>query len=157
MTMMTVAPARRPPVAARRVGYAIAAVLTAGFWYVVNVSPGWQALPFLTGDFVRILALFNVSLVVSVVVNVLYLAYDAPWWRSFGDLVTTSIGVAVLVRLWRVFPFAFTGSFDWSPVVRVVLVVAIVGSIIAIAVNLVALVRQAALFGRSGTAGRWTS
>jgi hypothetical protein len=151
--MMTRVPDRRPPVAARRMGYAIAAALTAGFWYVVNVQPGWQALPFLTEDTARILPLLDLSLAVSLVANVLYLAYDAPWWRSFGDVVTTSVGLAVLVLFWRVFPFEFTGSFDWSPVVRVTLVLAIVGSIIGIAANVVTMVSATAHPGHPGHPG----
>jgi hypothetical protein len=139
---MTVkAPARRPPVAARRAGYAVAAALTAVFWFLLNVSPGWQIMPFLTDDTARIIPLLNLSLGVSIVVNLVYLVYDPPWWRSLGDLVTTSVGLAVLVRFWQVFPFAFTGSIDWSLVARVTLFVAIAGSIVGIVVNLVAFLR----------------
>jgi len=151
---MTNVPARRSPVAARRAGYVIAAALTSGLWYVVNVRPGWAALSFLTGEATQVIALFNVSLVVSFVANALYLAYDPPWFRSLGDLVTTSVGLAVLVRIWRVFPFAFTGSFDWALLVRIVLAVAAVGSVIGIVVNVVTLLRQAA---HPGTAGRRAS
>jgi hypothetical protein len=148
------APVRRAPVGARRTGYAIAAVLTAGFWYVVNIRPGWQALPFLTDEAAQIVAWLNVSLAVSLIANVLYVAYDPPWWKSFGDLATTAVGLAVLMRLWQVFPFAFAGSFDWALLVRVMVIVAIAGSIIGIVVNVVALFRSIAHLGRPGTAGR---
>ena len=151
---MVNAPARQPPVAARRVGYVIAAALTAVFWYLVNVRPGWEALAFLTDDAERVIPLLDVSLAASLVANVLYLAYDAPWFKAVGDIATTSIGIAVLVRVWQVFPFTFTGSFDWSLAVRVTVMMAIVGSIIAIAVNVVALVRGAAHAGGAGMAGR---
>jgi hypothetical protein len=39
--------------------------------------------------------------------------------KSLGELVTTGIGLAVLVRIWQVFPFDFAGwSVDWSWLVR---------------------------------------
>ena len=156
MTVVNVS-AWRSRVGARRVGYVIAAVLTAGFWYVVNVRPGWSTLSFLTGEAAQVIALLDVSLAVSLVANVFYLAYDPPWFRSLGDLITTSVGLAVLIQIWQVFPFAFTGSFDWSPLVRTALTVAVVGSVIAIVVNLVALVRGATHRGRPGASGRRAS
>jgi len=151
---MTVnAPVRRPPVAARRVGYVIAAALTAAFWFVVNVSPGWQALPFLTEEAHRVVPLVNVSLAASLVVNLLYVAYDPPWFRALGDVVTTGFGLAVLARIWQVFPFSFTGSFDWSLLLRVLLFLAIVGSIVGIVINLATFFRAVAPPTGTGTGG----
>jgi hypothetical protein len=142
---MTVnAPARRPAVAARRAGYVVAVALTAAFWFLLNVSPGWQIVPFLTDDAARVITLVNLSLGVGIVANLVYLVYDPPWFKSLGDLVTTAVGLAVLVRLWQVFPFAFTGSFDWSLVAHVTLIVAIAGSIVGIVVNLVGFLRGVA-------------
>lgn len=142
---MTVnAPARRPPVAARRAGYVVAAALTAAFWFLLNVSPGWQVVPFLTDGAGQVITLMNLSLGVSLVANLVYLEYDPPWWKALGDAVTSAVGLAVLVRLWQVFPFAFTGSFDWSLVARVTLIVAIAGTIVGIVINLVAFLRSVA-------------
>jgi len=143
---MTVnAPTRRPRAAARRFGYVIAAALTAVLWYLVNIQPGWRALPFLTEDFTQVLALFNFSLAVSLAVNLIYLVFDPVWGKALGDLVTTGIGVAVLVRIWQVFPFTFDDV--WGVLARVTLVLAIVGSAIAIAINVVTVFR-----GSSGRA-----
>ena len=43
-------PKHRPPVAARRFGYVLAALLNAVLLYAVNVWPGWESVPFLTAD-----------------------------------------------------------------------------------------------------------
>jgi hypothetical protein len=88
--------------------------------------------------------LVNLSLGVSIVANLVYLVYDPPWWRSLGEVLTTAVGLAVLVRLWQVFPFTFTGSIDWSLVARVTLIVAIASSIVGIVVNLVTFLSSAA-------------
>ncbi|MEV4536483.1 hypothetical protein AB0J82_22115 [Asanoa sp. NPDC049518] len=141
---MTVsAPARRPPVATRRFGYLIAVGLNALFLYLVNVRPGWDALPILTEDTVLVLGLVNVSATLGILTNVSYVITDPAWWRATGEIVTTAVGLAVLVRLWDVFPFAFGGGgTNWGLLVRVVLVVAIVGSILGIVVQLHTLARE---------------
>lgn len=141
--MNTLAPARRP-LAARRTGYTVAAVVDSALLYAVNVHPGWQAVPFLTQDAPRVLWIFNLSLIAGLLANMIYIAHDPPWVRSAGDLVTTAIGLGMLVQTLRVFPFAFDDpSVDWALVVRTVVIVAAVVTAIAVAVHLTALVRRA--------------
>jgi hypothetical protein len=135
---------RRPSVSARRFGYILAATITAAMFYIINVWPGWHEVPFLTDDTGQVLWLVNASLVASIAANVVYAAYDPPWLKSLGDLVTTGIGLAVLVRVWQVFPFDFSSySVNWGVLARFLLVVAIVGSIIGITVQVVSLIRLA--------------
>jgi len=147
MTTMSERPVdRRPAPAARRTGYAIAAGINLVLLYLVNVRPGWEAVPFLNDDTATVLALVNLSLIVGVAVNVLYLGYDARWFVALGGLATTGVGLVVLARLWQVFPFAFGADSVWPLVFRVTLLVAIGGSIIALIVQVVQLV--------SGLSGR---
>jgi hypothetical protein len=141
MTTAT-APTRRPSTASRRVGYLIAAALSAAFLYVVNGEPGWRDIPFLTGDTEQVLGLVNLSLVASLVANLVYVLSDAPWLKALGDLATTGIGLLAMVRIWQVFPFDFAGYwFDWPLVIRIVLVVGIVGSVIGLIIHFVSLLR----------------
>lgn len=148
--MATTATKRRPPVAARRTGYLVSVAVNAVLLYLVNRRPGWDALPFLTRDTELVLGLVNASLVAGVVANLVYVLADPPRVRALGDLVTTSIGLVAMVRIWQVFPFSFDeDGFPWETVFRVALVVGIVGSAIAIVVALVSLVRG----GRRGAQG----
>ena len=141
--MPVTTPTRRPPVAARRFGYLVTVSLNAVFLYLLNVSPGWDAVPFLTSSTALVVGLVNVSSAIGIVINVSYMFYDPPWWRAAGETVTTAVGLAVLVRLWDVFPFDFAeSSVNWSLVTRVVLVIAIAGSVIGIVVQLLTLARQ---------------
>ena len=134
---------RRPPVATRRVGYVAAVVVNVFMLYAVNVWPGWDALPFLTEDTRDVLGLVNASMLVGLAANAVYLLRDPPWLRALGDVVTTSVGLAALVRIWQVFPLDFGDStFDWALVAHVLLGVAIVGSMIGIVAGLVSLVRN---------------
>ena len=135
--------ARRPSAAARRVGYLVGIVVSAALLFILNGQPGWQALPFLTSDTTQVIGLVNLSLAVSLSVNVVYLFYDPPWLKSLGDLITSGIGLAVAIRIWQVFPFAFHGPAAWwSTAVRVLLFVVIAGSAISIVVQAVSLVRR---------------
>jgi hypothetical protein len=133
----------RRPVATRQVGYTLAAAANAALMYLVNGWPGWESVSFLTEDTGQVLGLVNLSLTVGLTVNLVYLAHDGPRTKSLGELVTTGVGLVVLVRLWQVFPFDFAGwSLDWSWLVRVLLGVGIIGSAIGIAVQLTSLPRQ---------------
>lgn len=97
-------PARRPSAGARRAGYGLAIVFSTALLIILNGSPGWQAIPFLTGGTAQVLWLVNLCLAAGIAANLVYLAYDPPWLKSLGDLATTGIGLAAAIRVWQVFP-----------------------------------------------------
>lgn len=134
---------RQPPgPATRRFGFAVAAFVNLLLLYLGNIWPGWQVIPFLTGETVEVLPWINASLAIGVVANVVNLIFDRAWLKSFGDLVTTSVGLAAMIQLWAVFPFDFGDStFPWVVIVRTLLVIAIAGSAIGIVAAAVAFVR----------------
>jgi hypothetical protein len=136
-------PRRQPPgPAARRFGFAVAAFVDLLLLFLGNIWPGWQVLPFLTGATVQVLPWINASLAVGVVANVANLIFDRAWLKAFGDLVTTSVGLAAMIQLWVVFPFDFGEStFPWVVIVRTLIVIAIAGSAIGIVVAAVTFVR----------------
>ncbi len=132
-------PARRPTRGGRRAGYGLAILFGTALLIILNGSPGWQAIPFLTSDTSEILWLVNLSVAAGIAANLVYLAYDPPWLKSLGDLVTTGIGLATAIRIWQVFPFDLSSA--WSTTVRVLLVVVIAGSCVALVVQIVTLAR----------------
>jgi hypothetical protein len=143
--MAVAAPVRRTTPASRRIGYVAAVVVNLVILYLLHVAPGWQDLPFLTADTALVLGWVDASLVTGVVANLVYVVHDAPVVHALGDVVTTGVGLVAIVRVWQVFPFAFDDAgVPWEQVARVVLVVAVVGSAIAIIVQLVTLVRALA-------------
>ncbi|TFB50381.1 hypothetical protein [Cryobacterium tagatosivorans] len=142
--MTSTASTRKTGSASRRVGYAFAIAINGVLLYLVNVWPGWQIIPFLTADFREVLGLVNASLIAGMVVNFFNLLLDWRWVRAVGDLVTLGIGLAGLVLFWQVFPFDFPGAFDWSLLVRIVIVLAMVGTVIGMIVQVVTLIRSLA-------------
>lgn len=130
------------PSAADRFGYGIAVVVNAVMLYVVNNLLEWDFPPFLTDDFDKVLPLVNLSLGVSIAVNVVRLLYAPKWFAILTDMVATGFGLPALIRTWQVFPFDFDDDgFPWDVAVRAVLVVAIAGSVIAVLVGLARLAR----------------
>jgi len=86
--------------------------------------------------------------VASAVVNAAYLAYDAAWFKSVCQIGVTAIGLVAAIRTWQVFPFDFS-PYDgpWATLTRLLLVLAIFGSIVGIGAEL------ARLAGRRNSTG----
>ena len=140
MELMSAVAQRRT---ARRLGYGISAAVNLVIAWVVNVWPGWEAVPFLDDATTEVLPLVNLSLLIGFVTNVVYMVADPPWLRALGHVLTAAVSVAVLVRTLRVFPFDFGASAStWEPITRGVLIFLIVASILG-------LVSYVVQFGRS--------
>lgn len=144
-----------PPVAprrsrtARQVGFGIAVGVNAALLYLVNMTPGWQSMSFLTADAALVVGIVNLSLATGLVVNLIWVWVDPPWARALGELLTSAVGLAAVLAVLDVFPFDFTAwVLDPTWVVRFALVVAACGSAIAILVQVVTLARLAVNAGR---------
>jgi hypothetical protein len=132
---------KRPGPATRRFGYMVSALVNAALLVLVNVWPGWETVPFLTDDTAAVVGIVNASILAGIAVNLALLVADPGWFKALGDLVTTGVGLAAVVRVWQVFPFDFGSSpVPWDTVTRVFLVIGIVGSTIGLVVAFVRLV-----------------
>ena len=141
---------RTQPTTANRVGYVIAIVINAALLVVVNNLLAWGWISWLTDDFEEVLPLLNLSLTATILVNLVYLAFDAEWFKSLCELGLLSISLAVTIRLYQVFPFDFSAyDVDWAVLARIVLIIAMVGVGIAMIVQVVKLVRFAIAAGTS--------
>jgi hypothetical protein len=130
---------QRRPLATRRLGYVVAVAVNIGLLYVVNNLLEWGVPEFLTDDFERVLPIMNFSIVVTMLVNLVYLFFDPTWFKSVTQIVLSVIGLIVVVRLYRVFPFDYSAyefyEFEWEVVTRVVLVLIMIGISIGIIVT----------------------
>ncbi|MEU7905851.1 hypothetical protein [Actinoplanes sp. NPDC049118] len=140
--MPAVTARRRPSTAARRAGYSVAAAINIVLLYLINNRPGWDSVPFLTADTAHVLTLVNASLIVGLAVDLVQIVRDPPPLVALGAMTTTAIGIAVLVRMWQVFPLDFgDGSFDWPLLARVLLAAGLIGSLTGFAAQTMALAR----------------
>lgn len=135
---------KRPPVATRRFGYVIAILINIALVIIANNLLDWGWLSFLTEEFSDVLWLINLSLGVGIAANVLYIVDDSLRPKALGQIVTNLISLVVSIRMLQVFPFDFSGwETDWSWALRTLLIVAIVGTSIAIITDVVKLMRPA--------------
>jgi hypothetical protein len=128
---------RRAPRGARVLGYLVAAAINVAFIGFLNIWPGWRWLPFLTEDFSRVVGLVSLSLAISLLINLVYLAVDPLWMKRLGDALTAAVAVAVLFQLFQVFPVDFGVGWGWlhTPF-RILLAVGCVGAAIGAVANL---------------------
>jgi len=144
LTTESLTPRRRPPVAARRAGHGLAALVQLAIVYLVNGWPGWRSVTFLAPDAAQVVWLFNLAVAVGVAFNLAYLVHDPTWLTALGDAVTAGLGLAVFVRTWRVFPFRFADTtIDWALFVRFGLGLAIVGAAVGLFARCIALLTEA--------------
>lgn len=141
------------PPPGRRFGYLVAAAINGVLLWVSHHLLEWGWPKFLTEDFEEVLPILSLSLVATIVANLLYLLYDARWFTALAEAVTAALSLASAVRTWQVFPFDFsTTARDWSTLARVVIAVGIVGLAIAVVANVARFV--AAVTGREGAGPR---
>ncbi len=79
------------------------------FLYMVNNVLSWN-LPILAQEFSQVIWAFNLSIIVTIVVHILYLFAYSVRLGNAGELLQNLLGVLVLYLLYRVFPFAFSNS-----------------------------------------------
>ena len=154
---MTAHPTNRESKRARKIGYVVGFMVNSIMLFIVNVRPGWRQLSFLTEDFAGILWLINLSMVSNATANLIYLWYDPAWFKSLCQVGISAIGLGAAIRMLRVFPFDFASySFNWSALTRLLLALAILGSLVAIVTELVLLGNReiSAAAGRSPYTGR---
>ena len=137
----------------RRIGYSVAVGCNVASLVIVNNVLDWGWFSWLTEDLEQVLPFVNASLIASIVVNVLDLAYDPRWFRSIGELGMLIFSLIATIRILQVFPFDFSAyEFGWATLTRWILGAAIFGVSVAMLVHLVRLALMARDLGES-TAG----
>ena len=143
--------ARRSRTTARRGAYLAGALLDLILLVLINVSPGWTAVPVLTSAAADVVVAVDIALAVALVVNLLCLVVPRRPLTAVGDVVSTAAGLAAVARVLQVFPFTFADSTtDWATITRLTLVSIIVVVSIALLVQLVVLVRVLVLGPKRG-------
>lgn len=138
----------RSPAAARRFGYLLGIAFNVVLLYLINIAPGWQAVPWLTAEAGELVGLANACLIVSIAINALDVLADPTWLRALGDAVSCVLTAILAGRLLQVYPFDFTGwGTDWSPLVTIVLVLVLIGTAIG---AIASVVRFFVALARSG-------
>lgn len=131
----------RPSITAgARAGYLVGAVVDVVLLVLVNVSPGWRAVPFLTDDAIDVVVWVDVGLALGVVVNTLCAVFPRRRLVLLGDVLTTTATLAALTSMSAVWPFRFDDAeIPWTTITRTTLPIVFVAVSIALVVQLVKL------------------
>lgn len=122
---------------ARRFGYALAiGINIVMVWIVFNVAEwGWP--PFITQEWNQVSGIVGLSIIATIITYVAYLVYDPVWFKGLGDAAAAVVSLVASLRVLSVFPFDFSAYGEpWETLTRFILIVAIVGTSVAILVNL---------------------
>jgi len=126
----------------RRIGYIAAILVNLLIYGFINVWPGWESFDFVTVEAADVVPLINLSIAVTILVNLVYVVYDGYRVKALGETLTSAVTLLVSIVVLSVFPFDFSAyAFPWTLLTRIVLLVAVLGSGIAIIVNLGRLIR----------------
>ncbi|MEU7526906.1 hypothetical protein AB0A74_14335 [Saccharothrix sp. NPDC042600] len=129
----------------RRLGYLLSVAGGVVALYLLNVWPGWRAVPVVTAAAREVVVTIDVVLAIGLVLNLGCVLRPRPLLMRAVDVVTTALGLAAVTHLRAVFPFAFAdGPTDWAFITKAALTSIIVVVSIALVVQLVLFARTAA-------------
>lgn len=113
----------------RRLGYSIAIGINVVLLIIVQNILDWGWLPFLTEDFAQVVPWISFTMGASILANLIYLFDDGQVVKSVGQIGINVISFVATYQVLSVFPFDFSSyGFDWGLVVRIVLILAMVGT-----------------------------
>jgi hypothetical protein len=118
--------------------YFVAIIFNIIFLYIVNNLLNWQVY-FITNSFNEVLWIINLSIIISIIGNIVLLLYSPERFRHVMKIILNIVSFIAVYFVYIVFPFNFYNSFyDWG--FSILLILAMIGIIIAIIVEIYLLV-----------------
>jgi hypothetical protein len=122
----------------RKSEYLVAIIFNLIFYYIVNNLLNWQVY-FITNSFNEVLWIINLSIIITIIGNILLLLYSPERFRHVMKIILNMVSFIAVYFVYIVFPFNFYNSFyDWG--FSILLILAMIGIIIAIIVEIYLLV-----------------
>ena len=124
--------------AGRKFGYICAIVANLAVLWVFRNLPNWDV-RFITAEWLDVLPALEHSIYGTIAAHLLYIFYDARWFRRLGQIGMNVLSFLAVRRLYRVFPFDFEiGGVELG--LRIGLIAATLGLVIASVVEIARLV-----------------
>jgi hypothetical protein len=119
-------------------GYIVSAVLNGVFLWVMNQLPLWKPF-FLLDSYSEVLWAINMSLIVQIVLNLVLIFFHPLFFHHLIQTVFSLVSIVALVWIVRIFPVDFSARLGgwFNTLFRIVLIVALVGTVIGGITNLV--------------------
>jgi hypothetical protein len=118
----------------RKSEYLVAIIFNLIFYYIVNNLLNWQVY-FITNSFNEVLWIINLSIIITIIGNIVLLVYSPEKFRHVMKIILNIIAFIAVYFVYIVFPFNFYNSFyDWG--FSILMILAMIGIIIAIIVEI---------------------
>jgi hypothetical protein len=112
--------------------YIAAIIFNLIFIYIANNLLDWDV-PFLTSDFTAVLWLINISLVLTIIFNIVFLAFNSARVRALLKMFLNMISFFVALTFYFIYPLDFS-SVSYGDtldlVAKILIIIGIVGSVI---------------------------
>ena len=102
--------------------------------FIVNMIPRWH-LPFITGDWMAVLWVMNLSLGAEIIGNAVLFAYDGDWFRELVKGGMDVLGLISLYVFYTIYPLnfaAFTGLAWIDPVIQICMMISMVVMVVSL-------------------------
>jgi hypothetical protein len=117
----------------RKAEYIAAIIFGLIFLYIWNNLLNWN-IYFVTSALNEVLWIINLSIIITIIGNVLLLAYNPEWFRHVTKIIINIITLIATYFVYAVFPFNFYNSFiNWG--LSIFLILVMIGIAIAIIVE----------------------
>lgn len=122
--------------------YIVAIIFGLIFLYIVNNLLNWN-IYFITSALNEVLWIVNLSIIATIVGNIILLAYSPEWFRHIIKIIINIINLIAVYFVYTVFPFNFYNSLiNWG--LSILLILIMIGTAIAIIVEFYFLVSKRA-------------
>ena len=119
-------------------GYVGTIIFSLIFFYIINNLLNWH-IYFITSDFNEVLWIINLSILATIIGNVLLLLYSPIRFIHAVKLIMNIISFIAVYTVYTVFPFNFYNSFyNWG--FNILLILALIGIVIAIIIEIYLLI-----------------
>ena len=109
--------------------YIVSIIFNLIFYYIVNNLLNWN-IYFITPALNEVLWIINLSIITTIIGNILLLLYSSESFRHLMKIIINTINFVAVYFVYVVFPFNFNNSFyNW--VISIFIVLIMIGLVIA--------------------------
>ena len=116
-----------------RSDFVAAIIVNIILWFIANNLLNWN-LSFISPTFSQVLGILNLLIITTIIINIIFLFYQATWFRNLLKMVTDILGIMVAYTLLVVFPFILNEGLALA--LTVLLVLAMIGCFIGLIIHL---------------------
>ena len=127
------------PSGGKRFGYFLSILINFAMIYIANNLLVWNV-PYLTNDFIRCLWAINLSFVVTIFTNFIFIFFDRKWFHSLMEAFGTVFSFLSTYVFWQIFPLDI--NVTWAYWVNIGLIVLLVLTALSFISQIMHAIRQ---------------